>query len=363
MNPLNLSVLFHLLTALPGDFSYDRDSMKVVSSTDPSLSSYSDEGCRDSLFFQVGLDAEIKNYIISFCPEDEKPSGWRVYRALRVESMNRFLTLENMLNEFGGLLNLFQLKSGHRLLYLDSPGKKQLFYLSPGKSMIIKNFISLQENKSFLFSFNQQWYFLFTHSDKTQGSRKAVLESLKKGLPFLGAGKEISSDKISALYYIDKERLVIFSLADSKEYAIYSIQYERWINLPQQQLISEEDRTILEKMGSMLKVQSTLPGLNRVYYEVYVNGKKVIKTPFQTETEIVKIPISLKTGSCTIQLVRFIAFEDDNGKYYKRDRNLYQPEPVTFEVQDNFQYMLKLERAKDSENKPLSISVLPIKKN
>ena len=363
MNPLNLSVLFHLLTALPGDFSYDRDNMKVVPSTDPNLSSYSAEGCKDSLFFQVGLDSEIKNYIISFCPEDEKPAGWRVYRAQKVELENRFLTLENMLNEFDGLLNLFQLKSGHRLLYLDSQDKKQLFYLSPGKSMTIKNFISLQNNQSFLFSFNQQWYFLFAKGEKAKSSRKAVLESLKKGLPFLDASEEKQSGIINALYYIDKERLVIFSLEDSKEYAIYSIKYERWINLPQQQLLSDEDRTILTRMGSLLKVQSTLPGLNRVYYEVYVNGKKVMKTPFQIETEIVKMPLSLKKGSCTFQLVRFIAFEDENGKYYKKDRNLYQPEPVNFEVLDGFQYMLKLERAKDSDNKPLSISILPIKKN
>ena len=229
--------------------------------------------------------------------------------------------------------------------------------------MQINTFMFLEKNQSFLFSFNQHWYFLIARQEVAAGNRIAVLESLKKGVPFLNSAEPSSLNKITSAYYIDEERMAIFNLAKLDEYAIYSMKYERWLNLPQQQLISEEEMTALSSMGALLKVQSTLPGLKRVYYEVYINGKKVMKTPFQIETEIVKIPIGLRAGSCTVQLVRFIAFEDESGKYYKRDRNLYQPEPVTLEVTDKFYYILKLHRSKATDNKPLTISVQPIKKN
>lgn len=354
MNLLNLTVLFHLLSNLPGDFSYNKELRKVVQSTDPASVGYSGKNCKDSLFFQLSLENELKNYIISYCPQDEEPAGWRVYQAVSGETQNRFVKLQDMLIEFGGRLKLFHLKSGHRLLYLEESAKNhKLFYLAPGRSIGIEKFLFYRDYHSGIFSFNDSWYLLFSKEQPSKISYTSILEKIPDKIPFIETQNDLSRSSLAGLYYIEEERLVVFKVAESNDFAIFNITNSKWVHLPMQASISKEERQALAANSFLLKIQSALPGLKRVYYEVYVNGKKRLKTPFQLETEFVQVPLDLSSGPYTIQLVRYVAHEDDNGKTYKKDLNIYQPEPISFQVISNSKYILRLISGGESASKPL----------
>ena len=84
MNPLNLSVLFHLLTALPGDFSYDRDNMKVVSSTDQLYQAIVLKVAKTPCFFKLGWIQRLN--IISFLLSRRRKSCRLAYTELKKQN-------------------------------------------------------------------------------------------------------------------------------------------------------------------------------------------------------------------------------------------------------------------------------------
>lgn len=349
MNFILSSIIFFMVSSLPEGYHYK--NQKIIMKTD-----ISPQNCNDiSLIRMNEKTPASEDYILSYCKneKDERPYSYSVFSVRD----RRPIPLDEFYRTFKSTGYGFFTTDKRLVVYGNKKDKvkneSQPFFwvIQNGNIYPMKKFLASFKNNHFIFAYNKSFYIL-------QSEKKTVTREIPKAritrLNF--PGKMPSSIGIESFQIPHGFPFLILKTYPNKErYGIYNLNKKKWILYPFENKCSH-----INIEQNYVYIDFTYPGQikssdKKVYFEIYIDGKRIKRTSYFIEGDDYGESIKLKKGKNIIELKKFTAEIIRGGeKKYVPAKNIEQMYPIAITNHQNSRYLISIDVSRNGE-KPYTL--------
>lgn len=347
MNFIFSSILFFMVSALPEEYQYNNHKIYIDNPI-------SEKKCIDISLIRVTQSDKKLDYILSYCKKKEDNENNFIiehYRLFNVEkkeeiSLKKFLRLYPSKDLFlsSGSKRLFI--SGNFFDIQESQEIPFFWIIQNGKIFPMQNFLSSKNKDNFLFLHKKNIYLLWNKGEKNN-------ENLfySKIIKITTPSNHLSKIPWNS-FEITHEFPILITRVDAEKnrYGFYNLQNKEWIIYPLENKNKCESISNGETYIDFTYPEKIKSSENKIFFEIYLDGKLLKRTDFFIEGDDYSTTIPLKNGKNIIKLKKFKAKTIQGGeKKYVPSRNIEQLYPITLQRDEDFHYYIFIERVSNGE--------------